>query len=153
MPAITKIIREVAEGLTTPLVGYLENRAKLKQARFEAKLALEKAIGDRQAKLISEGLAADANWEMEFARQAQGSYKDEYVLGVVSIPAVLCFIKFGTFDGPGIVTAGFVALAATPLWFQILLCSLFAATVGIRWWRRTQYDTVEVPSDAAKKLD
>jgi hypothetical protein len=84
-----KVIRDIVAGLSGPVVTYFTRRAELKQARFEAKLQLEIAIGDRQAKLISEGLAADANWEMEFARQAANSNKDEWVLGVLSVPAIL----------------------------------------------------------------
>lgn len=92
---------------------------------------------DRQIQLQREGLTADANWEMEFARQAASSWKDEYTLIVVSIPAVLSFV-------PGCdvyVARGFEALSKTPLWYQGMLITLFFATVGIRYWRRTQYDT------------
>ena len=81
------------------------------------------------------------NWEMEFAKQAQTSWKDEYTLIVVSIPAILAFVKTSWLDGPTLVGQGFQALAQTPLWYQTLLISLFMATVGIRWWRRNQSDT------------
>jgi hypothetical protein len=33
------------------------------------------------------------------------------------------------------------ALNNTPLWYQIMFGSIFLATYGIRYWRRTQYDT------------
>lgn len=131
----------LGKGLVEPVADYYKRRQELKQAKFEAQLKFEQAKGDRQAQLIREGLAADANWEMEFARQAAASWKDEYTLIVVSIPAVLAFFRTRWFDGPAIVAAGFEALAATPGWYQILLCSMFGATVGIRWWRRTQSDT------------
>ena len=120
---------------------YFTRKAELAQARFEAKLKFEQALGDRRAELIKAGLAADANWEMEFAEQARTSWKDEYTLGVVSLPALLCFIKTDNFDGPGIVRDGMSALSGTPLWFQTILGIMFCATVGVRWWRRTQSDT------------
>lgn len=132
---------KVISGLTGPVATYFTRRAELKQARFEAELKFEQAKGDRAAQLIREGLAADANWEMEFARQAQNSWKDEYTLGVVSLPAILCFVKVGSFDGAAIVTSGFAALSQTPLWFQTILGIMFCATVGVRWWRREQSDT------------
>jgi len=132
---------KVLGAVTGPVATYFTRRAELKQARFEAELKFEQAKGDRAAQLIREGLAADANWEMEFARQAQNSWKDEYTLGVVSLPAVLCFVSIGTFDGAAVVTRGFAALSGTPLWFQTILGIMFCATVGVRWWRREQSDT------------
>ena len=131
---ITSIL---GRGIVDPVLTYLSRREELKQARFEAQLKAEIAAGDRRAQLLSQGLAADANWEMEFARQAATSWKDEYTLIVVSIPAVMAFV-------PGyapIVAAGFAALGNTPAWYQIALLSMFLATVGIRYWRRSQSDT------------
>lgn len=98
---------------------------------------LKMAHLDRQTQLRREGLTADANWEMEFARQAASSWKDEYTLIVVSIPAVLSFIPYCDVY----VANGFDALAKTPVWYQSMLITLFLATVGIRFWRRTQSDT------------
>lgn len=98
---------------------------------------LDMARLDRQIELNKQGLTADANWEMEFAKQAASSWKDEYTLIVVSIPMVLCFL-------PGMdtyVSKGFDALSKTPTWYQICLVSIFFATYGIRYWRRTQSDT------------
>lgn len=131
------LLGKVPEAVAT----YYTRKQELAAQRHENDLKFEAAKGERQAHLIEQGLAADANWEMEFAKQAQTSYKDEYTLAVVSIPTLLCFIKTRTFDGPAIVSAGFDSLAKTPIWFQILFCTMFAATVGVRWWRRTQSDT------------
>lgn len=138
---IGKVLGKTIGGLAAPVLGYLQRRAELKQARFEAQLKMEQALGDRQAQLIREGLAADANWEMEFARQAATSNKDEWILAIVSIPVVLCFIKAGPFDGPSIVALGMASLNETPWWFQAIMGSMFLHTIGVRWWRRRQYDT------------
>jgi hypothetical protein len=131
----------LGKGIVEPLADYFKRKQELKQARFEAQLKAEQAAGDRRAQLIRDGLAADANWEMEFARQAASSWKDEYTLIVVSIPAILAFVKVGGFDGAALVAAGFAALGLTPMWYQILLGTMFGATVGVRWWRRSQSDT------------
>lgn len=131
------IWKSVIEGLTGPVATYFTRRGELKQARFEAELKFEQAKGDRQAQLIRDGLAADANWEMEFARQAANSWKDEYTLAVVSMPLVMAFI-------PGLdvyVDRGFAAFSGTPLWYQIMVQTMFYASVGIRMWRRNQFDT------------
>lgn len=141
MAGILDVIRGVTSGLATPVVDYLKARQELRSKERIRKEELKDAIHSRQVDLIKEGLHADMNWEMEFAKQASGSWKDEYTLIVVSIPAILAFIKTDRLDGPGIVSAGFGALTQTPLWYQTLLLSLFLATVGIRWWRRSQSDT------------
>lgn len=141
MSVFGELGKKVIEGITGPMATYFTRKAELKQARFEAELKMEQAAGDRRAQLIREGLAADANWEMEFARQAASSWKDEYTLLVVSVPAILSFIKTPALDGPAIVGAGMAALGTTPLWYQTMLGIMFCATVGVRWWRRSQSDT------------
>lgn len=141
MGMLGDIAKKAIEGLTGPVVGYLEKKAVLRQARFEATLKFEQAKGDRQAQLIREGLAADANWEMEFARQAANSWKDEYTLLVVSLPAIMSFVETDWINGPAVVSAGMAALASTPIWYQAMLGIMFCATVGVRWWRRSQSDT------------
>lgn len=135
------IIGTLLKNVTEPVVAYFNTRQELKSKERIRKEELKDAIHQRQVDLIKEGLHADMNWEMEFAKQAQTSWKDEYTLIVVSIPAILAFVKTSWLDGPTIVGQGFQALAQTPLWYQTLLISLFMATVGIRWWRRNQSDT------------
>jgi uncharacterized RDD family membrane protein YckC len=39
------------------------------------------------------------------------------------------------------VARGFASFSATPLWYQVMVQTMFYATVGIRMWRNTQYDT------------
>lgn len=135
------IITKVLGGLAGPVVDYFKQRAEIKSKERLRKMELDDALQARKLELISQGLTADMNWEMEFARQAEHSWKDEYTLIVISIPAVLCFIKNQYVDGPAIVAAGFGALAQTPLWYQAIFGIMFCATVGVRWWRRTQSDT------------
>lgn len=130
-------ILSLLSGIPTALADIYKQRQEIKAREKEREFELQEAIHKRRVDLISQGLAADANWEMEFARQAATSWKDEYTLAVVSVPAVMCFI-------PGFdvyVKNGFIALSETPVWYQIVFISLFLATVGIRYWRRTQSDT------------
>jgi len=138
------VLSEIVSGIGKPVSDYFTRRQELKAEQYkldsEERLKmheLKMAEVDRRIDLQKQGLTADLNWEMEFARQASSSWKDEYTLIVCSIPAVLAFI-------PGcdeIVAKGFDALEKTPSWYQLLLLTLFFATVGIRYWRRTQSDT------------
>lgn len=137
MAGITSIVKGIAAGIAGPVVDYLKVRQQLKHEERRQKAEYAEAVHQRKVELVKAGLTADMNWEMEFARQAEHSWKDEYTLIVVSIPAVMAFV-------PGLdkyVADGFKALALTPSWYQLMLVTLFFATVGIRYWRRTQSDT------------
>lgn len=134
---IVGIVKEVAAGIAAPVVDYLKERQKLRSEERRQKAEYAEAVHQRKVELVKAGLTADMNWEMEFARQAETSWKDEYTLIVVSIPAVMAFV-------PGLdkyVGNGFKALMQTPTWYQLMLVTLFFATVGIRYWRRSQSDT------------
>ncbi len=124
-------------GIPEAIGKYFIERNAQKSAERLRKMELDDALHARKLKLVEEGLHADMSWEMEFARQAATSWKDEYTLLVVSIPLTMAFV-------PGLaqyVTAGFEAFASTPLWYQAMVQVLFYATVGIRFWRRNQSDT------------
>jgi hypothetical protein len=118
---------------------YLKVRAELASRERIRKEELKDADHARQVELRKQGLAADATWEMEQIRTS--GYKDEYLLGVYTIPAWMCFIKTKSFDGAAIVLHGFEALAQTPLWYQGALLTISLAPFGVRYWRRKQFDT------------
>lgn len=128
-------------GLTGPVATYFTRRAELSAQSHQNDVDLLKAQGERQASLYSQGLAADASWEQEFARQAGTSWKDEYELLVLSVPMMLCFVHTSWLNGPQIVKAGFDAISSTPSWFQFLVVTIYLANYGIRYWRKTQSDT------------
>jgi hypothetical protein len=128
---------EIVSGVLKPISDYFNKRQEIKAIEHQNKLELLKAEGERKAQLIRDGLAADMAWETEFAKQAANSWKDEYTLIVVSVPVVMAFI-------PGLdiyVQKGFTAFAACPLWYQVMVQTLFYATYGIRLWRRQISDT------------
>lgn len=130
-------LSDIIGGVFKPVADYFNKRQEIKAAEHTAKLEIIKAEGARKAELIRDGLAADMAWETEFAQQARSSWKDEYTLIVVSIPLVMAFV-------PGLslyVAAGFAAFGATPMWYQVMVQTIFYATYGIRLWRRNQSDT------------
>lgn len=144
-------LKDIFAGILKPIGDWAAAREERKSLESQQKAQiiikeheLEMAKFDRMINLQSQGLTADMNWELEFAKQAASSWKDEYVLAVLSIPAILCFIPedFREWEGGAhYVAEGFKALSLTPWWYQTLLCCVFAATFGIRWWRRQQSDT------------
>jgi len=128
---------DILTGVLKPVGDFFTRRQELKAQEHQNNLELLKAQGERQADLIKSGLAADASWEMTFAQQAASSWKDEYTLLVVSIPLVMAFVP----GMSGYVTAGFDAFSKTPMWYQLMVQTIFYATFGIRLWRRNQSDT------------
>ena len=131
------VLSDLVSGLTGPVATYFTRRAELRAQAHTNELELLKAQGERQATLAAQGMTADANWEMEFARQAATSWKDEYTLIVVSIPLVMAFV-------PGLdvyVARGFAAFSQTPLWYQVMVQALFYATYGIRAFNKFRSDT------------
>lgn len=114
---------------------YFNERQKLKSAEKLRDLEFKDALHKRQVELISQGLAADATWEIEQIKNS--GWKDEYVLIVLSIPLIGCFV-------PGLdvyILRGFEVLGTTPQWYQWLIGLIFTAVYGIRVWRRQQSDT------------
>lgn len=122
-------------GIPEAIGTYFNERQKLKSAEKLRQLELDDAMHKRKIELISQGLAADASWEIEQIKAS--GWKDEWVLIIISIPLIMCFIP----GLVGYVLAGFQALQETPQWYQWLILLIFTAVYGIRIWRRNQSDT------------
>lgn len=131
------ILKDVIAGLTGPVAGYLQRRQELRLERHKADLAVIQAAGERAARAVSEGLAADAAWELESLRAHSSGWKDEFVLLVLSSPLILCFFPS---TAPAVLE-GFRILDQTPGYFKLLVVAVFGAIYGLRMWRRQQYDT------------
>jgi hypothetical protein len=131
------ILKDVIGGLAAPVLTYLTRRGELKAAKHQAELAAGVASGERASKAISEGLAADAGWELESLKAHSGGWKDEFVLLVLALPLVGCFIP----ATQQAVLEGFKILDQTPSYFRLLIVVIFGAIYGVRMWRRQQYDT------------
>jgi hypothetical protein len=124
------IDRLLGGGLGEAAVGYFAKRAELKQqlalAKLEGAIAVEKAKAEYRCK----DLEYDNAWELEQIKNS--GWKDEYVLVLLSIPLVMVFIPFAQ----PYVLEGFSVLDQCPEWYRWLLVMIFAATYGIRVWRR-----------------
>jgi hypothetical protein len=138
------VLSTILGGIAKPVTEYFSRRQEIKAEDRQQERAIKKAMTERQVELIKEGLTADMNWEMEFARQAQTSWKDEYILLILSLPFVLCFIPkdFSEWQGGAYyVMEGLKAIDQLPAWYQLLVGIHFCATIGVRFWRKSQYDT------------
>lgn len=131
MSILSKILGAPIEAVKDYLVKRMELKAEDKKQERELKAAMH----ERQVELIKQGLAADATWEIEQIRNS--GWKDEYVLLLLSIPLIGCFIP----KVQKYILQGFEVLSHTPDWYRWLILLIFTAIYGIRIWRRQQSDT------------
>lgn len=123
-------IGEAIGGIAAPALDYLKARQELRAKERMHRESLLDAHRARQLEAARAGLQADVDWEMEFARQAASSWKDEFELIVVSLPL------FGCWFFPVQTLAGFNVLAKCPPWYVGLVLTIYLANYGIRRWRR-----------------
>ena len=108
--AITTMLSSVG-GLAT---SYIDGKTAVQKA--EAQIRMKEATGD-------------IDWDLAAIRATQGSWKDEWILLLFSIPLILAF----TGDwGREIVAEGFVALEAMPQWYQLSLGGIVSASIGMK---------------------
>jgi len=116
----------------TALIGPIANLAG---TWFENKVAKTKADGEakvaeaRARASVAEKVAAgEVAWEGKMADATVDSWKDEFALVVLLLPAILVFL-------PGMkdyVKDGFEILASLPEWYQYLLYIAISASFGIK---------------------
>ena len=118
--------------MLTALIGPIANLAG---SWMESKV--EKVKADGQAKVaqarakavVAEKVAAgEVAWEKSMADATDGSWKDEFALIVLLLPAILVFIPSMT----EYVRAGFEVLNTLPDWYQYLLFIAVSSSFGIK---------------------
>ena len=132
---VIELLGGLLGGVPKAIGDYFTTKAQAEHTEVIRKLEFEDALHKRRIELIAQGMHADASWELEQIRNS-GS-KDEWVLFLLSIPLVGCFV-------PGLddwVMRGFEVLEKTPSWYQWMIMLIFTAIYGIRIWRRQQSDT------------
>ena len=112
------------------VIAFFQKRAELKQqlalAKLEGKIATQRAKNEYRVK----DLEYDNAWEL--AQIANSGWKDEFTLLLLSIPLVLVFIPIAQ----PYVLEGFKVLEQCPDWYKGLIVLIYAASWGIRVWRR-----------------
>lgn len=122
MGFLSKLLSPITDIVTT----YQKNRTKLKEKKMDVQLAKLNA----EIKRFDKAIEIEADWDMEAMRQSQFSWKDEYLLLVLSAPFIGSFV-------PGVqdhVVKGWTYVAKAPLWYQTAFLGVIAATFGLRWW-------------------
>ena len=116
----------------TALIGPIANLAG---TWFENKLAKTKADGEAKvaeakarATVAEKVAAGEVAWEGKMADATVDSWKDEFALIVLLLPAILVFIPSMT----EYVRVGFEVLNTLPEWYQYLLFIAISASFGIK---------------------
>lgn len=111
-----------------PLVGVavdgIKGFVETKKLKKEQKLAKIKA----ETSIIEKQISGEMDWDIEGIKNTKGSWKDEYLTILFSIPLLLCFLPFTV----EYVERGFEALAKTPDWYKYTLGVIVSASFGIK---------------------
>tara|TARA_B100000674_G_scaffold475142_1_gene467898 strand:+ start:1102 stop:1485 length:384 start_codon:yes stop_codon:yes gene_type:complete len=114
--------------LAKPLLGVVadgvKSFAETKKAKAEQKVIEIKA----KTELMQQQIKGEADWDLEAIKNTQGSWKDEYLTILFSIPLLLCFLPFTV----EYVERGFEALSQTPDWYKYTLGVIVSASFGIK---------------------
>lgn len=100
--------------------GYMET----KKAKAKQKLVQIEA----ETTLMQKQIAGEIDWDIAAQKNSSGSWKDEYLTILFSIPLLLCFLPFTV----EYVERGFQALALTPDWYKYTLGVIVSASFGIK---------------------
>tara|TARA_R110000796_G_scaffold171156_1_gene288181 strand:+ start:2399 stop:2791 length:393 start_codon:yes stop_codon:yes gene_type:complete len=104
---------------------WLSSKVETKAA--ETRMRVSEA--DAKAKIMLSAATSEADWERIMAQGTQNSWKDEYLVGLFSIPLILSFC--GEW-GRQTVSDGFDALSTMPDWYQYTLGVIVASSFAVR---------------------
>jgi len=111
--------------------GWRDDRRQQREAETQiatAELARDVAVIQSQAAAVARGENNEHEWNMEAARQARTSWKDEWFTVLLSVPLVLAFIP----GAAPLVESGFAAISQTPEWYRLYLGAAVAFAFGVR---------------------
>ena len=117
------------QALIGPIASLAGSWMDKKTAEQAGKAAVAKVKAESEAAVMVSAATSTAEWEKLMARGSQNSLKDEWLVGLFSIPLILSFC--GEW-GRTIVAEGFAALETMPDWYQYTLGVIVAASFGVR---------------------
>ena len=74
-------------------------------------------------------LTGDIDWDLEAIKASQSSWKDEWVVILMSLPFLMCFISDTTRE---MAFKGFDAIQQAPNWYTYSFGVVIASSLGIR---------------------
>jgi hypothetical protein len=126
---------KIGEILASPIIGLAkdftetrrfkkETQSKILMAEAEAKVKMIEA----EARIAEKRAEGDVNWEAEMAKASSGSWKDEYLTIIFTIPLIMAFIPaLAPYVGQG-----FDNLDKAPQWYMISVGTVVSGAFGLR---------------------
>jgi hypothetical protein len=105
----------------------LEVKQEDEQLKRQHELNLKKI--DVAYELAKQGQKIEADWDTNAQMQMKYTWKDEYLMLLLSVPMVMAFVP----SLAPYVEEGFKVLQKTPDWYMLSFIGIVAATFGLRW--------------------
>ena len=103
---------------------WMENKLQETKANSQVKVAKAEAEAEVHKKVAT----GEIEWEKTMAKASGDSWKDEYLVVVLTVPAILVFVP----GMEGLIQRGFIVLDTLPEWYQNALMIAISASFGIK---------------------
>jgi len=114
---------------------YLGRKQEITKAKVEGEVAVIKAeanakiaVSEAKIHMAKTGQVQDFDLDRLAMQNMNSSYKDEFLLGLFSIPMILAFIP-GLAD---VALRGFEVISAMPQWYQYTFIGMVVVIYGMR---------------------
>ena len=119
---------EIGRMLISGTIGYFKDRQEIKKVKVAGAIKVIAAEADAKAKRLDKEADQDYSLNQMAVENMKGSWKDEFILILISIPLIMLFTpKYQT-----IAISGFAAMSNAPVWYQVLVISIFFSIYGLR---------------------
>lgn len=118
--------------LVAPVSTWLQARAKRAEIKEERKTRVAEAEAQALVARASMDMKNEGDYDTEAQRQMQHSWKDEYLVIVLTSPFIGSFIP----TVQDHVAKGWEFVALAPPWYQWSFVGVICATFGLRWYAR-----------------
>ena len=119
--------------LVAPFTGWLKGRSERALIKEAAKTKLAQTKADAEVVRAGNLALTEGNYDIEAQRQMQHSWKDEYLVLVLTAHFIASFIPKLQDD----VIKGWSYISKAPLWYQTAFIGVILATFGLRWYAKS----------------
>ena len=129
----------IFSALISPITSMFEKRAESKHAEIIKDAEMQQEVIQSRAEdekrndeLQLEEVKGANEYDLQVLKLRDQKWTDDVAFIVTVFPFVFCFIPFMAIY----VSAGWDALAKSPVWYQMMLPAIITGELGMRWfWR------------------
>ncbi len=110
------------------IIDWFKNKQEIKKLSLEQQKEIIVAETNAKIEKIKKEVEQDFDLNKESIKAMEKTWKDEFVLVLISLPLVMLFVP----SLQGFAIIGFSNLNNTPIWYQILIVSVFFSIYGLR---------------------